>query len=356
MTQRIVILDGATLNPGDLSVPVDQQLAFSQSPGSDAGIDLQERSRAWSQLAEFGEFQLFDRTSENELVSRLSDAEIAVTNKVALSAQTIEQLPNLKFIAVTATGYDCVDVQAAARRGIPVSNVPTYGTDSVAQFTFALLLELCHQVGRHDAAVRAGDWQRSTSFCFWKTPQIELVGKTLGIIGFGRIGRRVGQLGNAFGMRVLACSHGTRSSAAESWFEWADLQRVARESDVLSLHCGLTPETRGLINAEFLSRMKPGACLINTSRGALVDEPALADALNSGRLAAAAVDVVSAEPMRSGNPLLQAKNCLITPHIAWSTQAARRRMLQTTFDNVRAFAAGSPINVVNFPAANLVQK
>lgn len=349
MTHRIVVLDGATLNPGDLSESATNASAFRQTPGSDAVVDLKERAKGWSELAQLGELQLFDRTDEGELVERLSDAGVAVINKVKLSAEAIAQLPQLKFIAVTATGFDCVDVQAAAQRGIPVSNVPTYGTDSVAQFTFALLLELCHRVGLHDAAVHAGDWQRSSSFCFWKTPQIELAGKTLGIIGFGRIGRRVGQLGHAFGMRVLACSHGSRASANDGTFQWADMQRLARESDVVSLHCGLTPETRGLINSEFLAQMQPGACLINTSRGALVDEAALADALNSERLAAAAVDVVSAEPMRDGNPLLTAKNCIITPHIAWSTQAARRRMLQTTFDNVRAFLSGKPINVVNQP-------
>ncbi len=320
MTARIVVLDGATLNPGDNS---------------------------WAPMESLGEFELHARSTESELAERLALADVAVVNKVRLSAETIANAPRLKFISVSATGFDCVDVKAAASRGIPVSNVPTYGTASVAQFTFALILELCHRVGLHDAAVHAGDWQKCESFSFWRTPHLELDGLTLGVIGFGRIGQRVAHLGHAFGMRVLAQSRDHSTTPQWQPFEWADRERIAAESDVISLNCSLNDETRGLVDATFLRRMKPAAFLINTSRGALVNEVALADALNAGQIAGAAVDVVSAEPIRADNPLLGARNLVMTPHMAWSTGAARRRMMQTTADNIRAFLSGRPINVVN---------
>jgi glycerate dehydrogenase len=317
---RIVILDGATLNPGD---------------------------NPWTELESLGTVEVFEDSSPEETATRLADAEIAVTNKVALGEELLKSLPDLKFIAVTATGYDCVDILAAKQRGLPVANVPTYGTDSVSQFAFAQLLELCHRVSMHDAAVREGRWQTCGSFSFWLTPQIELAGLTMGIIGFGRIGRRTGELASAFGMQVLAADQWQDDPPAYDGFEWADIHRVAAESDAIALHCNLTDETRGIVNAEFLAKMKPSAFLINASRGPLVDEAALAAALNEDRIAGAASDVASTEPIREDNPLLAAKNMLITPHMAWSTLAARKRMTATTAANIRAFRNGSPENVVN---------
>ena len=322
MDKRIVVLDGATLNPGD---------------------------NPWTPIEELGPVDLYKTTTPQHVVERLSGAAIAVTNKVKLPADVIAQLPELEFVAVTATGYDVVDTVETRARGIPVSNVPTYGTDSVAQYTFALLLELCHHVALHSKAVHDGEWQTCGSFSFWKTPQIELAGLTLGVIGFGRIGRRVAEIGRAFGMTVLASSHNNdrqeRSDALP--VEWASVEEIAERSDVVTLHCSLTPSSRQLVNRDFLSRMKPSAFLINPSRGALIDESALADALNAGRLAGAALDVASQEPVSSDNLLLSATNCLMTPHIAWSTLAARRRMMQTSAENIRAFLAGTPRNVVN---------
>lgn len=317
---RIVILDGATLNPGD---------------------------NPWTEIQSLGTVEVFGFTTTDELESRLADADIAITNKAALGGDLLRRLPNLKFITVTATGYDCVDVAAARELGIPVSNVPTYGTDSVSQFAFAQLLEHCHRVSLHDAAVRDGRWQTCGSFSFWLTPQIELAGLTMGIIGFGRIGRRTGALANAFGMRVLAADQWQHDPPDYDGFEWADADRVASEADAVLLHCNLTDESRGMIDASFLARMKRSAFLINASRGPLVDEAALAAALNEDRIAGAATDVVSIEPIRDDNPLLGAKNMLITPHMAWSTLAARKRMTSTTAANIRDFLAGSPQNVVN---------
>jgi glycerate dehydrogenase len=317
---RIVILDGATLNPGD---------------------------NPWTELESFGTVEVFGDSTPEEAVTRLADAEVAVTNKVVLGKELLGSLPSLKLIAVTATGYDCVDVAAAKELGIPVSNVPTYGTDSVSQFAFAQLLELCHRVSMHDAAVREGRWQTCGSFSFWLTPQIELAGLTMGIIGFGRIGRRTGTLANAFGMRVLAADQWQHDSPEYDGFEWANSDRVAAESDAIALHCNLTDETRGIVNEAFLARMKPSAFLINASRGPLVDEAALAAALNEDRIAGAATDVASVEPIVDDNPLLTAKNMLITPHMAWSTLAARKRMTATTAANIREFLNGSPENVVN---------
>ena len=322
MSIRIVVLDGSTLNPGD---------------------------NPWTPISEQGDFELHQESTPEQMVPRLAGEDsIAVINKVRLDADQIEQLPNLKLIAVTATGYDCIDVDAAAKAGIPVCNLPAYGTDSVAQYTFALLLELCHHVALHSDAVFDGEWQRCESFSFWKTPQIELAGLTLGIIGCGRIGRRVAEIANVFGMRVLGMTrHPETAASPDGLFEWATLDEIAAQSDVVSLHCALNAESRGIVNADFLSRMKPSAFLINTSRGPLVDDAALADALNRDVIAGAALDVVSREPIVPDNPLLQAKNCLITPHMAWTMLAARQRMVSRTADNIRAFLAGNPQNVVN---------
>ncbi|MFP6765661.1 MAG: D-2-hydroxyacid dehydrogenase [Planctomycetaceae bacterium] len=317
---RIVILDGATLNPGD---------------------------NPWTELETLGDVEVFDDSTPEQAVARLSSADIAVTNKVTLSADLLKQLPDLKFIAVTATGHDCVDSSAAHRLGIPVSNVPTYGTDSVSQFAMAQLLELCHRIAQHDSAVRAGHWQKSGAFSFWLTPQVELAGLTMGIIGFGRIGRRTGVLASAFGMRVLAADTAHQQPPDYEGFEWADLDRISTEADVVTLHCNLTDETQGIISDRFLSRMKPTAFLINASRGPLVDESALAAALNAGRVAGAATDVACSEPIAADSPLLSARNLLITPHMAWSTRAARKRMTATTAANVRAFLAGTPENTVH---------
>lgn len=311
------------------------------------GFTLTEGGRtAWAGLEQFGDLDVFDRSSPAEVLARARDAHVLIVNKARVGPDVIDASPQLRLIAVTATGYDCVDVAAATRRGIAVANVPEYGTDSVAQFTFALLLELCHRVGLHANAVRSGDWSGSSDFCFWRTSQIELAGKKLGIVGFGRIGRRVGVIANAFGMSVLACSRSRTDPPVYHPFTWSALDDIATDADVISLHCPLTNETRGLINRDLLRWMKPTALLINTSRGGLVVDADLAEALNADRLAGAALDVVSSEPIAADNPLLTAKNCLITPHIAWATTAARRRLLDCTIANVESFLAGRPINLV----------
>jgi glycerate dehydrogenase len=317
---KLVVLDGYTLNPGD---------------------------NPWDALAQLGELTVYDRTPPDQIVARAKPAEIVLTNKTALAAATLAQLPQLKFIAVLATGYNIVDVIAARGRGIPVSNVPEYGTDSVAQHVFALLLELASRVGEHSSAVHAGEWVRAADFCFWKTPPIELTSLTMGIVGFGRIGRRVSELAHAFGMRVLAAGGSRRIAPSYAPFDWCDIPELFAQADVISLHCPLTADNAAFVNRDLLRRMKRSAFLINTARGALIDEPALAAALRAGELAGAAVDVVSTEPMHPDNPLLGAPRCLITPHLAWGSLAARRRLMETTVRNVAAFLAGEPINVVN---------
>lgn len=308
---RIVVLDGITLNPGDL---------------------------AWDDLAACGAVTVHPRTAAADIVTRARDAEVLLTNKVPLSAETLAQLPALKFISVLATGHNIVDSAAARARGILVSNVPTYGTASVAQHVFALLLELTQRTGHHAQTVREGRWVRSPDWSYWDNPLIELAGLTLGIVGAGRIGQATGRIGEAFGMQVMQAS---RTAGR------VGLETVLRASDVVSLHCPLTPETRHLINAETLRWMKPGAYLINTGRGPLIDEAALAAALHAGHLAGAGLDVLSAEPPPADNPLLGAPRCLITPHLAWATTAARRRLMAITVENVRAFLSGQPRNVVN---------
>lgn len=317
---KIVVLDGYTENPGD---------------------------NPWDPIARLGELTIHDHTPDDQVLERARGFDIVVANKAPVTGDTINQLPQLKFITVLATGYNIIDTETAARRGIPVSNVPIYGTDSVAQFTFALLLELCHHVALHDQAVKAGEWTRCRDFSFWKTPLIELAGKTMGIVGFGRIGRRTAEIAHAFGMNLIAHNRSQRDPPPYQPFGWRTLEQVFAESDVVSLHCPLTPETRGMVNAALLSTMKRSAFLLNTSRGALINEADLALALNEGRLAGAGVDVVSEEPIRAGNPLLGAKNILITPHIAWAALEPRQRIMQTTAQNIAAFLAGKPINVVN---------
>ena len=316
---KIVVLDGYCLNPGDLS---------------------------WDALRRFGEVEVFDRTAPEETAARLDGAAIALTNKTRLPAAILRQTADLRYIGVLATGYDIVDVAAAREHGILVTNVPTYGTASVAQFVFALLLELCHNVKLHAEAVRAGEWARSPDWSFWKSPLVELAGKTMGIVGFGRIGRQTGRIADAMGMRVIAADAVQKDAPDYPGFRWAAAEELLRESDVVSLHAPLLPETRGMIHAGTLALMKPTAFLINTSRGPLVEAQALADALNAGRLAGAALDVLVTEPPPADSPLLTARNCLVTPHIAWATREARSRLMQAAVDNVAAFAAGQPRNVV----------
>jgi len=315
---NIVVLDGLTLNPGDLS---------------------------WADLQALGPCAVFDRTPSEEVLSRAAGAEILLTNKTELTRATIQSLPRLKYIGVLATGTNIVDLDAARARGIPVTNVPAYGTKSVAQLTFALLLELAQHVGHHAGTVREGRWTRSADWCYWDFTLIELDGLTLGTVGFGRVGRAVGELGAAFGMKVLASD--PSAGAPPPFVHLIELAALFRESDIVSLHCPLTPQTAKLVNAQRLSLMKPTAFLLNTSRGPLVDEPALAEALNSGRIAGAGLDVLSVEPPRADNPLLAARNCLITPHMAWGTRAARSRLMHIAVENVRAFFHGKPQNVVN---------
>jgi glycerate dehydrogenase len=301
----------------------------------------------WSPLAQHGEVTVYERSSDAEVLARAHEATVLITNKAAVTAEVIAHSPVLRLIAVTATGYDCVDLAAARKRGILVANVPEYGTASVAQFVFAQLLELCHHVALHDQAVRAGEWTKAGEFSFWKTPLIELAGKVLGIVGFGRIGRGVGELAHAFGMKVLAQDQAQTAPPVYQPFAWADLDTLFREADVITLHCPLTLQTAGMIDRQRLQQVKPGAFLINAARGALIVEKDLAEALNTGGLAGAAVDVAAVEPIPPDSPLLRARNCLITPHIAWATNEARRRLLDATVANIRNFLAGRPTNVVN---------
>jgi glycerate dehydrogenase len=315
---KIVVLDGFTLNPGDLS---------------------------WDELRALGPCEIFDRTLADQVEPRAAGAGILLTNKTVLSRDSIVRLPALKYIGVLATGTNVVDLGAARERGVPVTNVPAYGTRSVAQATFALLLELTNHTGHHGLTVRAGRWTKSVDWCYWDLPLLELDGLTMGLVGFGRIGRAVAELAHAFGMKVL--THTPSFNRPPPYGRAVKLEEIFRESDVVSLHCPLTPQTLKLVNAERLRLMKPTAFLLNTSRGPLVDEAALADALNSGVIAGAALDVLSVEPPPTTNPLLLAKNCIITPHNAWATQAARARLLSVAVANVRAFLAGKSVNVVS---------
>lgn len=315
---NICVLDGFTLDPGDLS---------------------------WDELRQLGSCAIHDRTPPGEIISRATNAEIVLTNKTPLTRETFVELPKLKYIGVLATGTNVVDLVAARERNIVVTNVSAYGSRSVAQATIALLLELTNHVGHHAQRVRDGGWTRAKDWCFWDSPLVELDGLTLGIVGFGRIGASVADIAHALGMKIVAYSPSQK--IARDFVKFVDLETLFRTSDVVSLHCPLTPQTKTLANAERLAWMKPTAFLLNTSRGPLVDETALADALNSGQIAGAALDVLSVEPPSATNPLLSAKNCLITPHNAWGTRAARLRLMSIAVENVRAFIAAKPQNVVN---------
>ena len=318
---KIVLLDGEALNPGDLS---------------------------WAPLEELGELTVYPRGTNDprEVIRRIGDAGIVLTNKTPVGQAVFEACPDMKLLCVVATGYNVVDTAAAKEHGVAVCNVPAYGTEMVAQFAIGLLLEICHHVELHNQSVHAGDWERCPNFCYWKTPIMELSGKTMGIVGFGRIGRAVGRIAKALGMRVLAS--GSRPCAEGlAIAEYVELEQLLSQSDVISLHCPLFPETEQLINRETIAKMKDGAILINNSRGGLLNEQDVADALNEGSLRAAAVDVVSTEPIDGANPLLTAKNCIITPHMSWAAVEARARIVDITAGNIRAYLAGAPRNVVN---------
>jgi glycerate dehydrogenase len=316
---NIVVLDGYTLNPGDLN---------------------------WEPLLDLSnDCKLYERTTPQETVARARDAEIVLTNKVVLDRAVLEQLPKLKYIGVLATGVNVVDVAAAGERGIVVTNVPAYSTASVVQLTFALLLELTNRVGHHAASVRGGNWVRSRDFSYWDFPLVELAGLRMGLVGFGAIAQGVARAAQAFGMQVSATRRAAHADEVPG-VRLVDLDTLFRESDVLSVHCPLSPQTRGLVNAARLSLMQRGAYVINTSRGPVVNENDLAAALNGGLIAGAGLDVLSTEPPAADNPLLTAKNCIITPHIAWATRAARSRLLDVVVANIRAFVAGQPQNVV----------
>lgn len=319
---KIVVLDGYSLNPGDLD---------------------------WSVFSDMGETAVYDRTpvdDQEEIIRRIGDSEIILTNKTPITRATLERCPAVRYVGLLSTGYNVVDIEAARERGIPVCNVPGYGTASVAQLTIALLLEICHRVGHHNRAVHAGRWSGSVDYCFWDGTLLEAAGKTMGVVGFGSIGQAVGRIAAALGMDVIA-------SGPHPWAEGArpapyvPLEELLRRSDVVSLHCPLFPETRGLINRETIAEMKDGAILLNTSRGPLLVEQDVADALNSGKLYAAGVDVAETEPIPADSPLLTAKNCVITPHIAWAPLEARRRLMDIAAGNLRAFLAGRPVNAVN---------
>lgn len=317
---KIVILDARALNPGDLS---------------------------YDCISQFGEVTQYQRTeTEAQTIERIGDSEIVLVNKVPITETVLAACPNIKLICVQATGYNIVDTAACAKRGIPVTNVPTYGTAAVAQFTMALILEMCHRIGLHNHSVHQGDWMHAETFCYWLTPQMELAGKTLGIIGFGRIGQAVGHLAKAFGMKVIAYNR-SQTEDGRKIAEYVDLDTLFAESDIISLHCPQTAQTENLINADTIAKMKDGAMLVNTARGGLVDENALVDALESGKLRYAALDVVSQEPMQADNPLLKTRKCIITPHIAWAPVESRQRLLDTVVENIRAFLDGKPQNVVN---------
>ena len=316
---KIVVLDGYTENPGDLS---------------------------WEGLEALGSLTVYDRTPKDQIVGRIGDAQIVVTNKTPITRETIDACPSMKMIAVLATGYNVIDYAYAKEKGIPVANVPTYGTHIVSQYAVGLLLEICSHFGHHNRTVHEGRWEQCEDFCYWDFPMIELYGKTAGIIGLGRIGQASAQILDGFGMRVLAYDT-VQSDEGRKYAEYTDLETIFAESDVIFLHCPLFPATEGIINKENIAKMKDGVILINNSRGQLVVEQDLADALNSGKVYAAGLDVVSTEPIRGDNPLLSAKNCIITPHISWAAKDARQRIMDITVANVKAYLDGAPVNVVN---------
>ena len=315
---KIVVLDGFALNPGDLS---------------------------WAGLADLGECRVYQRTNPEDIFDRVSDADVIITNKAVIDSRLIEELPVLKYIGVTATGYNVVDVQAAARRNVVVTNIPAYSTDSVAQLVFSHILNVVNRVELHAQSVKSGEWSASPDFAYWKTPQIELAGKTIGVVGFGRIGQRVGEIARAFGMKVIFQNRSVKSDVPEGMVQ-KNLAEVFAESDFVSLNCPLTADNGAFVNKKLLETMKSSAVLINTGRGGLINEADLAEVLNSGRIAAACLDVLSTEPPSLQNPLVRAKNCFITPHVAWATSEARQRLMDITVDNLKCFLSGNPKNVV----------
>jgi glycerate dehydrogenase len=320
-SMKIIVLDGYTLNPGDLS---------------------------WDALGTLGELTVYDRTpmTDDEIIERVGEAEVVFTNKTPLRASVFEACRNLKFVGVLATGYNVVDTASAKQHGVLVSNIPTYGTAAVGQFAIGLLLEICHHIGSHDQAVHEGRWEKNDDWCFWDYPLIELDGKTMGIIGFGRIGQATGRIAKALGMRVLA-HDAYPNDTGRNIAEYVALDEILAQSDVIALHCPLLPDTEGLINAKNIAKMRDGVIIINNSRGPLIVEQDLADALNSGKVYAAGLDVVSSEPIRGDNPLLSAKNCIITPHISWAPKESRQRLMDIAVNNLSMYINGTPVNIVN---------
>jgi glycerate dehydrogenase len=316
---KIVVLDGYTENPGDLS---------------------------WGGFETLGELAVYERTPPEKIIERADGAEAVITNKTPITAATLEACKDIRYIGVLATGYNVVDCAAAAARGIPVTNIPAYGTDAVGQFAIALLLEICHHIGHHDGAVKAGRWEQNADWCFWDYPLVELAGKTLGIIGFGRIGQTTGRIARALNMNVIAYNERPKD-AGKNIADYVSLDELFARSDVIALHCPLFPSTQGIINKNTIAKMKDGVIIINNSRGQLIVEEDLAEALNSGKVYAAGLDVVSTEPIRGDNPLLKARNCIITPHISWASKESRGRLMDIAVNNLRAFMAGQPVNVVN---------
>ncbi|MDD3361174.1 MAG: D-2-hydroxyacid dehydrogenase [Hespellia sp.] len=317
---ELVVLDGYTLNPGDLS---------------------------WEGLEKIGNLVVYDRTVKEDIVERIGNAKFVFTNKTPITKETMEQCPDMKYIGVLATGYNIVDVDAAREKGIVVTNIPTYGTDAVSQFAIALLLELCHHIGEHSDAVKNGEWENNADWCFWKHPLIELAGKTMGIIGFGRIGQGTGRIAQAMGMNVLAYDAYQNPKLESKTCKYTDLDTVLAASDVIALHCPLFPETQGIVNKSNIEKMKDGVLIINNSRGPLIVEEDLAEALNSGKVGGAALDVVSTEPIQHMNVLLDAKNIIITPHISWAPKESRSRLLNIAVENANKFSAGIIVNCVN---------
>ncbi len=316
---KIVILDGYTENPGDLS---------------------------WEGFEALGEVTVYDRTPADKITERIGDAEIVVINKTPISRETLDVCKSIRYVGVLATGFNVVDIEACKEAGVIVSNIPTYGTDAVGQFAIALLLEICHHVAHHSNAVHEGRWSTNEDWCFWDYPLIELAGKTMGIIGFGRIGRATGRIAKAMGMRVIAYD-GYPCEEGRELGEYVGLDVLLAQADVIALHCPLTPENTGIICKETIDKMKAGVIILNNSRGPLINEEDLADALNKGKVYAAGLDVVGAEPISMDNPLLKAENCFITPHISWAPRESRKRLMDLAVDNLKAFLAGNPINVVN---------
>ena len=319
---KIVVLDGYTENPGDLS---------------------------WGELEKLGQVTVYDRTSltdEEEAIARIGDAQVVITNKTPITKRVIDACPSIRYIAMLATGYNVVDYAYAKEKGIPLSNVPSYGTAAVGQFAIAMLLEICHHVAHHSDTVHAGKWENRQDWCYWDYPLIELYGKTMGIIGFGRIGQQTGKIAKAMGMDIIAYDS-FQNDAGRAIARYVDLDTLFAQSDVIALHCPLFPDTQGIINRESIARMKDGVIILNNSRGPLVVEQDLADALDSGKVYAAGLDVVSTEPIKGDNPLLKAKNCIITPHISWAPKESRQRIMDCTVENVKAYLAGAPIHVVN---------